>query len=222
MKKQIILITVGLMMVMQLSAQKTNIISFDNISDKSLNVLYKGLDNPVTIAAFGVSSDQLSIESEIAIIRATDIPGKYIITLPEEIEKESCEVLIRYNNKTKRLICEIRNLPEVRASFKDFTGGDIHKHDLHKLEKLNVYLDDFLWDDFKEWDIEFYRIIVQPQEGHTTVMEIRGAELTEPAKELIQQQEVGAKIIITNIMSYNPLIGEVFQIPFAIMIDVAD
>ena len=114
-----------------------------SISVDSLNVLYAGIDNPVTIAVSGVATDKISVSISSGFIKGSN--GKYTVYVTK-LGMDTIKVAA--NGK---MICEkvfhIKQIPYPVAYLGDFTNGsEITKEQLSKIQKVDVKIPNFPYD----------------------------------------------------------------------------
>lgn len=114
--------------------QGPTVISLDNIQ-----VMYAGVDNPITVASTGISSDMLtvSIDDTTSTITAGETAGSYIINPSGKAKNITVAILNNtdtvgaYRYKVcympdPQLIIGVHQNGSPCASRKDFTNGDIY------------------------------------------------------------------------------------------------
>ena len=124
------------------------------ISPDAMNVLYTVVDNPVSIAVPGYSSEELTLHSNLAgdctIKRIKN--GTYQINIKEQRgknRKKEVKLTVKANNKIvgKPITFRVKNVPEPYPKLGSIVGyGEMSKADLGVAWGLTAKLDNFEFD----------------------------------------------------------------------------
>jgi hypothetical protein len=187
------------------------------ISSLNMNVLYRGVDNPVSISASGIDQNKITPYC----YDPEDMSRKATIT------KEGDKFIIRdFNHKTNNLVIaatgitskgdtmdlgsqvfRIKSLPDpyVTIGENKLTGGNINKEELLKLNKLDLNFNT----DFKlAMEISEFDMLLTLGGGEVYVSKFKSSYITEDQKKLIiSHAEPGDLLIIQNI-KVNSIYGE--------------
>jgi len=124
------------------------------ISPDAMNVLYTVVDNPVSIAVPGYSSEELTLHSNIgSICKIKRIKnGTYQINISEQRgknRKKEVRLTVRADNKVvgKPITFRVKNVPEPYPKIGNIVGyGEMTKADLGVAWGLTAKLDNFEFD----------------------------------------------------------------------------
>lgn len=118
------------------------------ISPTKMNVFYVGVDNPVSLAAPGISPE--AIEAQITngtIRKQTD--GSYIVRPTVAGENSSITVFANIQGQKRELqtqVFRVKEVPDPVAKVNDIRGGKIRKNMLMAAGQVDVEMDNFDFD----------------------------------------------------------------------------
>jgi gliding motility-associated protein GldM len=167
------------------------------VSASRMNILYRGVANPIEIAIPGVTSDKVTATATNGTINRTssgwDVsPGE---------QAESVITVLVSNKKVSEKIFRVKNIPEPVAVFAGKNNGGISKDNASKAEALGVELRDFSWD-LKFVITEFTFLISKDNKD----MEIKskGNKLTDEMKSYLADFKRGQFIVFKDIKALGP------------------
>ena len=167
------------------------------VAAAKMNVLYRGISNPVEIAVPGVTSDKVTATiTNGTIKRVTNgweaIPG----------EKAESIITVSVNNKkVSEKIFRVKDIPEPVAVFAGISNGAISKNIALKTEVLGVELPDFVWD--LKFEIASFRFLLQTDTGNIEIAS-DGNKLTDRMKSLMSAYKRGQTIVFKEIKAIGP------------------
>jgi len=171
------------------------------ISPTKMNVLYRGIDNPIEISVPGLSNSQVRAVSDNGSItqnenewlaRPTTLNNNTKINVYAQLDGK--EVLMGF--KTFRVF----DVPPPLASLGPFTSGaSVPRAFLNPLQakKLTATLDGFLFD--LEFEITSFAVSVPTGMGMTSTETSNNEGFTEAQKKLLNGVKKGDKIIFENV-----------------------
>lgn len=105
-----------------------------------MNILYAGIENPVTIAVEGVPNEEVSIQSAAAEIQK-DGDGHYIL-IPKEVGVLAVEVMIG-GQKNHTVSFKVKQVPAPLPTIGGHTGGQMTVAEMQATKGLYSVLNDF-------------------------------------------------------------------------------
>jgi hypothetical protein len=162
-----------------------------------MNVLYRGIANPIEIAVPGVTSDKVTASiTNGTISRTTNgwevLPGEQV---------ESVIKIFVDNKKITEKKFRVKDISNLVAVFAEKYDGEITKDIALKTDVLNVELKDFLWDRY--FEIESFKFSTTKDNIDTDIPS-NGNKLTDKMKSMISGCKVGDKILFQDIKAIGP------------------
>lgn len=188
-----------------------------SVAADKMNVLYIGVDNPITIAVAGVPNEQIQVSSkELALIAQGN--GQYIARASEPgtavIHVESQGKLL------KAATFRVQGIPDPEPSSNVHLGGKISVETFKKWDRLDVAS---LGLDFPEstCPVVYYNVVwIRKREDPVDAIVRDQAEFSEKAKGLIARAEPGDVYYFTNIIvkcDYDQVTRDLGTISFQII-----
>lgn len=175
-----------------------------SIAVDKMNVLYIGVDNPLTVAVAGVTSEKTKVESEDLelgnqgdghyIARATK-PGTAIIKVTAK------------GHATKEIEFRVKRIPDPIAKINKSHGGNISAEVFKKTEGVDAMLDRFDFD--ASCVVERYNMTVVPKQEDPVESINIGAKYNEKSKALLEKIKAGDIIYFDNVKCQCPGDAEV-------------
>jgi gliding motility-associated protein GldM len=174
------------------------------VSAVKMNVLYRGIPNPIEIAVPGVTSDKVTATiTNGTIKRVTNgwevIPGG---------QTESIITVSANNKKVSEKIFRVKYIPKPVAVFAGISNGAISKDNVLKTEALEAKLIDFDWD--LKFNIESFKFFISTDTGDIE-RPSDGDKLTDKMKSLMSGLKRGQTIVFKDIKSIAPD-GKIFDL----------
>jgi hypothetical protein len=167
------------------------------VSPVKMNVLYKGLANPVEIAVPGVPSDKVTATASNGTIKK--VAGGWEVSPVDEGE---CIVSVLVDNKKiSDKTFRIKLVPNPMAVFAGSYDGSVAKDIALKTEALDAELINFDWD--LKFTIKSFTFFCS--DGKYDYEEVsNGNKLTDKMRSLISNCRKGQNIAFKNIISIGP------------------
>jgi hypothetical protein len=179
------------------------------IAPTNMNVLYLGIDNPLSIAVSGVPSDRLFVTSTNGIVRREG--SKYIAT-PQQIGSAIIQVFAEVNGEkvaTGSMEFRVKDIPEPLANIAGIIAGPISKKVLLEQKTVNVIIASF------DFDVQFtvtgFKVSATIH-GFVREVSSKSSKITEEQKNLFQELSVGDKLYIEDIKAVGPD-GKIREMP---------
>jgi gliding motility-associated protein GldM len=178
------------------------------ISADQLNVLYVGLDNPISVAVGGVEPSKVKVsiaDTSVKLIEQGN--GRYLVQIPMRKSNEvTASVVVKLNDRlvpmgSKKF--KIRNLPKP-----SFRAGNISFNGLVSLSALkiqstaNAVLEEFVFEGVK-FTIKSYTFTSIDSSGNKKEVVSNSASLL-PIKEILNSLKAGDSIFFNNIHAIGP------------------
>jgi gliding motility-associated protein GldM len=171
------------------------------ISPTKMNVIYRGVDNPIDISVPGISPDKLEVSCSGCTISGSR--GSYIAKAGT-----GDEAVIKVNAKTDtgnksigEMKFRIKRIPPPTAMIAGKTEGKISKTALAGTQGVGAFLQDF------PFEIS-YRVVsftVRAQKGeYTETVTVKGNNFDAQVRGLINNMKPGSDISFTNIIAEGP------------------
>lgn len=176
-------------------AQETGIDAV--VAPVKMNILYRGLENPLSIAVPGVTSDKVTATTTNGTIKRT---GNEWFVSPGK-ENESVISVLVDNKKVSEKTFRVKNVPDPVAVFSEKNEGSISKETALKTDVLDVELKNF------DWDLKFTitSFVMLFSNNNTDFEETSdGNKITEKMKSVIADCKVGQTIIFKDIKAIGP------------------
>lgn len=168
------------------------------VAPTKMNVLYLGVDNPVSIAVSGYDADDLKVGVDSGVITGEN--GYYIIR-----PARSGLLKVSVWSKKDELLTEkqfrVKTVPDPVAKIADKRQGSISQEELISAGKMQVVLENFDFD--LQWVIVGFTVSAV-REGYVIEYTSESDKLTAEQVELIQSLKPGAKIYFENIKAMGP------------------
>jgi gliding motility-associated protein GldM len=189
-----------LMITIQLQSQTENsaVISADK-----MNVFYRGIDNPISIAVPGVTNDKIKVSITNGTIRSSN--GKYIVSVfkgPAAVIDVFEEIKPGENKKVGSCSFRILNIPAPLITLGNYSTEDLYisKNELIKNAELNVSLN--LPFEIK-FEIKSFSFVYR-QNGDFIEIKIVGNKFNTEILNVINTMKAGSEILINDINVLGP------------------
>ncbi|MGD0341390.1 MAG: GldM family protein [Bacteroidales bacterium] len=162
------------------------------VSAVKMNVLFRGVSNPVEIAVSGVKSDKVTATITNGTIKKV---AKGWEVMPGE-QAESIITVSVDNKKVSEKSFRVKNIGTPVAVFAGLTDGIISKDAASKTDALEAKLINSDWD--LQFEIVSFSLFCSNATGE--IMELsKGSKLTDKMKSIIANCKKGQKIIFKDI-----------------------
>jgi len=175
------------------------------ISADKMNVVYRGLDNPMTISFAGVPDNKVSASG--AGLSKGSGTGKYVMR-PQSGKEVTINVNATLDDGTAvadRQVFRIKGIPKPTGSINGQTGSTTLPRNNVSIGKVGALLEDFVFD----LDIQVTEFKVKV-EGQATI-NCSGNRMSSRAKEALRKAPRGSSVMIFDIKSKIP--GNTIKLP---------
>ena len=167
------------------------------VSLDKMNVFYIGVDNPVTIAAAGISSNDLGVS--IAGGGATLVPAgnsKYTVKVAQQGDV-TLSITDRKNGKTTPFKYRSKRIPNPTVKLAGKVSGQLGSGEMKAQRGLFPELENF---DFEaRCDIQSYELVYSPRRGDPKIAQGAGAAFPGNVTALLQEAKPGDAYLFMNV-----------------------
>lgn len=183
-----------------------------SIALDKMNVLYIGVDNPISVAASAGGDDkvQVSITGGGGSIQKIGA-GKYNVRVSSPTD--NCIISVNVDGKlVGSSPFRVRNIPAPTGTVGGFASGDNINAGAFKAQSgVGAYIKDFPFD--IKYDVVSYSISIDNDEGDIETADVQGVYFTPRAKQIINNNaKAGRTVTIDGLRARGPD-GRVFKIP---------
>lgn len=177
------------------------------VSPTAMNVLYRGIQNPIDVSVPGVASDRLSVRMTNGTIRRGRVgtfKGDYIAE-PAEIGKDA-QIIVSatIDGRTQNFppyTFRVRMIPPPVAKFGGLSTGTIEKAAALAAPGVVAVLENFEFD--LRYEINSFRMVTYAQ-GFATYLEATGPRLTQQMQNAINGLRMGNEFYFVDIKATGP------------------
>lgn len=162
-----------------------------SVSATKMNVFYMGVDNPVTVSAAGVPSNQVNVSmSGAGGGRITGSGGKYTVNVSSPTRKdEFAYIVVSAPGLTERREFRVKRIPDPVAKLSSSMGGAMGAGEFKAQRGLFAVLENFDFD--AKCEIMGYRVVRVPRRQDPMPATNRGGPYGGDAKGIIDQAKAG-------------------------------
>ncbi len=184
-----------------------------SISADKMNILYEGVDNPITIVVYDVPAEEYKVSITNGTIREAEKKGHFIVNCQAGISKAVISVSANINGKTVLIgTSEFRviRVPDPEAQICGVQSGKVSKDELFKSAVIPI-MKDFNFPLY--FKITSFKVNVIDNNGDLRVIHCDGNMLNDKAKSIISELEKVPKVFIEDIKaiqldSHNKPVGD--------------
>lgn len=186
-----------------------------NVSADKMNVVYVGLDNPISISVPGFEPDKISASlspGNVGDLVKTG-PGKYVAKIKTR-SREGCKINVSVklpDGSSKNMgYGEFRTMkvPSPNASLNGNQGPNISAGALKAVRIVSVTLDNFVFEGIR-YEVTNFDYIYRPQRGQLIRGSARGKQIPNDLKAAFDNAKRGDLLIINGIQASAPGLGKV-------------
>jgi gliding motility-associated protein GldM len=173
------------------------------ISPTKMNVFYVGVDNPVSLAVPGMSSD--AIQPEITngeIHKGSD--GTYIVRPKRAGQNSEITVYAQMNGQKRKLQTQtfrVKDVPDPVAKVADMRGGTIRRNLLLAAGRVDVVMENFDFD--LKFTVQGFNVLTIV-DGYSNIAESRSGAYTAEQTKMFQNAKRNQVVIFEDIMVKGP------------------
>lgn len=185
----------------------TSFQSSATISADAMNVLYVGLENPMSISVPGVTPGNTTVSAGAGITLTKKGDGKYIATVSAGTKTSTISVSAKMPDGTTKRMGEpmtfrIKSVPKPVAQLGSLTSGSYQKGEIALQNTLYAYLENFVFEGVK-FTVTKYRVIYMPKKGYMEEAAVTGNSAA-AIKAFANKAKTGDLIVIDGIRAVGP------------------
>ena len=185
----------------------SNIIGQTNvaIAPNKMNVLYIGMDNPISVAAYGTTDEKVAVSIDGGGGSVSKVSaGNYVVRVNQITDNCTIQVADMNGKLVGASKFRVRNLPRPLATIGGFASGEnVSANAFRQQAGLGLFIKDFPFD--LRYEVISYTITMEDDNGGVKRVDCEGALFSEAAKESMKQFVVpGRTITIDNIRAKTP------------------
>jgi len=171
------------------------------VAATSMNVFYRGLENPVSVSVPGYSAANVSVSISGGHKITSKGGGNYIV---EPGAGRDAVITVTAGGRTMGTAnFRIRNVPRPQATFAGSTGGNIDKQQIIGGPVARANMGDFVFENVR-FTIQSFNFVMAERSGVLSTLPQRGDRLDAAAIAKVQAAARGQRIFIENIMARGP------------------
>jgi gliding motility-associated protein GldM len=176
------------------------------IAADAMNVLYIGLENPMSISVPGVTPGNTSVSAGAGISLVKKGDGKYVATVSLGQKESTISVSAKMPDGTSKRMGEqkfrIKTVPKPVAQLGTLISGAYNRGEISMQSFLYAYLDGFVFDGVK-FTVTKYQVIFMPKRGYMEEAAVSGNG-TAAIKNFANKAKTGDMLVIQGIRATGP------------------
>ena len=172
----------------------------------NMNVLYKGIENPITVSVAGYNASQISVQcSNGTIATVNKKAGKYVVKPSKLVQKNSPIINLYVTSEGKRKLMgsvdfKVKDVPPPEIMCAKKFGGVISKGDLSSATGLFCVMKDFPFDrDALSYQVISYDVIAYNGDIRINIPPVKGFKFNKKVRDAIKGTPPGENVVFTNI-----------------------
>ena len=172
-----------------------------NVSADKMNVFYVGVDNPVTVAAAGVTTSSMKVSMTGGTL--TKKSGtSYVVTASKPTNNAVITVKDTKNNKNFPFTFRVKRIPDPVVRLGKKTDGLIGSGEMKAQPGLAAWLDNFDFD--AKCNVQSYTMYYTRKRQDPVEIEGKGGRFTGKVGDAIRQAKPGDQYAFTNVKARCP------------------
>jgi gliding motility-associated protein GldM len=177
------------------------------IAADAMNVLYVGLDNPMSISVPGVTAANTNVSAGAGLtLSKASGDGKYIAKVAAGSKETTITVSAKMPDGTSKSMGQtkfrIKTVPKPVAQLGTLQSGPANRGEIALQNTLYAYLDGFVFDGVK-FTVTKYRVIFMPKRGYMEEASVNGNG-TAAIKQYAAKAKPGDMLVIEGIRANGP------------------
>jgi len=174
------------------------------VSPDKMNVLYIGVDNPLSVSAPGVALEDLKVSMSGGSLSGSK--GHYTARVSSIGEARVTISAEMGNPKTSKTLgsstFRVKRIPDPVAQFAGRNGGTTSAVNLRAQDRIFAHLDNFEFE--AKFTVTRFTLFIQKPRQDATIIKGTGAELTAAMKAAMQSITPGTRIYFDDITAVGP------------------
>jgi gliding motility-associated protein GldM len=174
------------------------------ISATKMNMLYIGLDNPISISVPGFRPDQINASGTAGLnLKKVDAKGNYTCN-PSQGTRDGIITVTAENKKVGQMAYRIRPVPKPEILLGTRTGGAISRGELATVSYVNAGLGAGFAFEGLNYKVMKYRMIYVPQHKEAMFFDVTGNTIPGNVRAALQNAHPGDMLILTDVTAQGP------------------
>ncbi len=171
------------------------------VSADKMNVFYIGVDNPISVSAAGVSSNDLrvNIQGGGGSIQRSGGTGNYIVNVSRP---EKCQVVVSGGGLRSSKEFRVKRIPDPVARLGKQEDGEIGNGTFKAQQGLIAWLDDFDFD--ARCEIQGFELVYVPARRDPISVTNPGGTFNSDSRRLINMAKPGDRFFFNNVKARCP------------------
>lgn len=170
------------------------------VAADKMNVFYIGVDNPVTVSAAGVSSNELRVSGTGGGIRLNGSGSKYTVTVSQPGDAKINVSAPGLSNSS--FAFRVRRIPNPVAKMSGKTGGEIGNGEFKAQDGIAAILENFEFD--AKCQIQGYELVYVPKREDAIPSTNPGARFNDKSRRLVDRAKPGDVYFFNNVKAKCP------------------
>lgn len=170
------------------------------VAAEKMNVVYIGVDNPISVSAAGVSSNDLTVRGE-GLTVTKNAEGKYIAKATAT-NANAAVVVSGKDLPETRFVIRVKRIPDPRPRIDGLTGSTANSGLVKTFEKVRAVLDNFDFD--AKCTVEAFEMIYVPKSGDAMVHQNKGGDFDSECKAFIARAKAGDRFYFNDVLAKCP------------------
>lgn len=173
------------------------------VSADKMNVFYIGVDNPVSVSAAGISSNELKVGITGGGATITPVPGskgQYIVNAKEQTQ--DCRITVSGGGMDDSKLFRVKRIPNPVARLSGSTGGEMASGEFKAQGGLAAILENFDFD--ARCEIQGYELVYAPARQDVVPSVNAGGRYNDKTLRLVQQAKPGDRYFFENVKAKCP------------------
>jgi gliding motility-associated protein GldM len=179
-----------------------------SISAIKMNVLYIGVDNPVSVAVPGVVPDNVTVSATDGVITRTGSKGSYIVRVPEGKRQATIHVSAKVDDKTMpmgAMSFRVRPLPDPKIVLGTINAPTVTAEHLKTVKVVYLSIGEGFAFEGISFTVTGFSFMHIPKEGIPVKLSVEGSSSLSPEmKELCNKAVPGEQVMIFNVKGKGP------------------
>jgi gliding motility-associated protein GldM len=178
------------------------------VSATKMNVVYRGLENPISVSVPGYAASQTKVTSSLGSLKPAGQGGTFNLSIPvgDATKELVVSVSVQTPDGVKKMgeqKYRIKNIPKPVPMLGNFEGGEIAAAQLQSVQFVYTALKDFAFEGVNFSPIR-YDIVYAPKKNDARIVSGNGPGLPPEAKSIFRGAKPGDRVILTNIRAQGP------------------
>ncbi len=173
------------------------------VSPDKMNVLYIGVQNPLSVSAPGIAKEKLKVSISSGSLSGT--AGHYearVSSIGKAVVSISAEVAPGRNQVLGSTEFRVKRIPDPKAQFAGRSGGTTSAVNLRAQDRLFAKLDNFEFD--AKFTVTRFKMIIQKPHQDGVVTAGSGGELSSAQRAALASITPGTRVFFDDIIAVGP------------------